>query len=167
MANIVDTAIKMEVLLIRPSQVLTNPTTSNSPQNTCLCCSNTLLRHISLRGMYWRCSSCYQEMPAQKSLQELRFTHDRVSLPKKCSPVWVRKYQRMISCRTGRGDRPAGSQSLRSKSKVKSQKGKDTEQVNLLWGFLLLTFELELSRSVSPWEKRLTSVQQLNNSPKH
>ncbi len=87
MANIVDTAIKMEVLLIRPSQVLTYPTTSNSPRNTCLCCSDTLLRHISLRGMYWRCSSCYQEMPAQKSLQELRFTHARVSLPKKCSPV--------------------------------------------------------------------------------
>ncbi|WP_190474703.1 MULTISPECIES: hypothetical protein [Oscillatoriales] len=30
---------------------------------TCLCCSDVLLRHIRLGGIYWRCSSCYQEMP--------------------------------------------------------------------------------------------------------
>ncbi|OYE04646.1 hypothetical protein CDG79_12175 [Nostoc sp. 'Peltigera membranacea cyanobiont' 232] len=30
---------------------------------TCLCCSNTLLRHVSSGGAYWRCSYCYQEMP--------------------------------------------------------------------------------------------------------
>ncbi|WP_199306682.1 hypothetical protein [Anabaena sphaerica] len=30
---------------------------------TCLCCSDTLLRHVCSRGVYWRCSSCYQEMP--------------------------------------------------------------------------------------------------------
>ena len=75
MADIVDTPIKMEARLIKSSQVLTYSTTGNSPGNTCLCCSDTLLRHISLRGMYWRCSHCYQEMPAQKSLQELRFTY--------------------------------------------------------------------------------------------
>ncbi|OKH32816.1 hypothetical protein NIES2119_24860 [[Phormidium ambiguum] IAM M-71] len=31
--------------------------------HTCLCCSNILLRHIRLGGIYWRCSHCYQEMP--------------------------------------------------------------------------------------------------------
>ncbi len=31
--------------------------------STCPSCSYTLLRHISLRGIYWRCSHCYQEMP--------------------------------------------------------------------------------------------------------
>lgn len=29
----------------------------------CICCSNTLLRHVNYRGVYWRCSRCYQEMP--------------------------------------------------------------------------------------------------------
>ncbi len=80
MAHIVDPAMKMEALLIRSSQVLTYPTTGNSPRNTCLCCSGTLLRHISLRGIYWRCGHCYQEMPVQKSLQSLRFPHTRLSL---------------------------------------------------------------------------------------
>ena len=81
MAHIVDTAMKMEALLIRSSQVLTYPKTGNSPRNTCLCCSDTLLRHISSTGIYWRCGHCYQEMPVQKSLQELRFAHERVFLP--------------------------------------------------------------------------------------
>ncbi|MBR8837371.1 MAG: hypothetical protein DSM106950_26015 [Stigonema ocellatum SAG 48.90 = DSM 106950] len=75
----------MEASLIRSSQVLTYPTTGNSQKNTCLCCSETLLRHIRLRGIYWRCSHCHQEMPVQKSLQELRFTHARdLSLPLCC-----------------------------------------------------------------------------------
>ena len=30
---------------------------------TCPCCSDTLLRHVCSRGVYWRCSYCYQEMP--------------------------------------------------------------------------------------------------------
>lgn len=42
-----------------------NPTTkqSMSDRQTCLCCSNPLVRHIRLGGIYWRCSHCYQEMP--------------------------------------------------------------------------------------------------------
>jgi ribosomal protein L37AE/L43A len=32
-------------------------------RHTCLCCSNTLLRHTRLKGLYWRCSHCNQEMP--------------------------------------------------------------------------------------------------------
>jgi len=32
-------------------------------RHICLCCSNTLLRHIRLKGLYWRCSHCYEEMP--------------------------------------------------------------------------------------------------------
>ena len=31
---------------------------------TCPCCSSTLLRHARHREIYWRCSYCYQEMPA-------------------------------------------------------------------------------------------------------
>jgi ribosomal protein L37AE/L43A len=30
---------------------------------TCPCCSQTLLRHISAKGIYWFCPNCYQEMP--------------------------------------------------------------------------------------------------------
>lgn len=29
----------------------------------CSCCSYTLLRHISLERIFWRCSHCHQEMP--------------------------------------------------------------------------------------------------------
>lgn len=32
-------------------------------RHTCICCSNTLLRHARLGEVYWRCSHCYQEMP--------------------------------------------------------------------------------------------------------
>lgn len=31
--------------------------------NSCPCCSNQLLRHIRYQGIYWFCSSCWQEMP--------------------------------------------------------------------------------------------------------
>lgn len=31
--------------------------------NTCPCCSNTLLRHISHKKVIWFCLSCRQEMP--------------------------------------------------------------------------------------------------------
>ena len=74
-------------VLTRSSQVLTHPTTGNSQQNTaigirqsmisrhtCLCCSDTLLRHIGSGGIYWRCSHCYQEMPVKKQLQSLKST---------------------------------------------------------------------------------------------
>lgn len=66
----------MQALLNRSSQALTHPKTGNSQNNTaiytrrsimrkhtCPCCSCTLLRHIRLSGIYWRCSYCYQEMP--------------------------------------------------------------------------------------------------------
>ncbi len=29
----------------------------------CPCCSNKLLRHARNRGIYWFCTSCWQEMP--------------------------------------------------------------------------------------------------------
>uniref|UniRef100_A0A832M431 Uncharacterized protein n=1 Tax=Oscillatoriales cyanobacterium SpSt-402 TaxID=2282168 RepID=A0A832M431_9CYAN len=32
-------------------------------RHICLCCSCVLLRHIGVRGVYWRCSHCYQTMP--------------------------------------------------------------------------------------------------------
>lgn len=31
--------------------------------HTCLCCSNTLLRHIRSHQIYWFCPHCYQAMP--------------------------------------------------------------------------------------------------------
>jgi hypothetical protein len=31
--------------------------------NSCPCCSNQLLRHIRHQGIYWFCTSCWQEMP--------------------------------------------------------------------------------------------------------
>jgi len=32
-------------------------------RHTCICCSDTLLRHVRSGEVYWRCSHCYQEMP--------------------------------------------------------------------------------------------------------
>jgi hypothetical protein len=32
-------------------------------RSVCPCCSSILLRHIGLKGLYWRCSYCEQEMP--------------------------------------------------------------------------------------------------------
>jgi len=29
----------------------------------CLCCHNTLLRHIRQSQVYWYCPNCHQEMP--------------------------------------------------------------------------------------------------------
>lgn len=37
---------------------------SMTNQHACPCCSHVLLRHIRLRGVYWRCDHCGQEMPA-------------------------------------------------------------------------------------------------------
>ncbi|BAZ66548.1 MAG: hypothetical protein KME28_11025 [Pelatocladus maniniholoensis HA4357-MV3] len=67
----------MKLLFNRSSQALTHFTTDNSQANTatyiwesmqskhtCPCCSYTLLCHIRLGGIYWRCGHCYQEMPA-------------------------------------------------------------------------------------------------------
>jgi len=32
-------------------------------RHICPCCSSMLLRHARSGGIYWRCSTCYQEMP--------------------------------------------------------------------------------------------------------
>jgi ribosomal protein L37AE/L43A len=65
----------MQALLNRPPQRLARPKTgkkestaihsrhSMMSKHTCPCCSYTLLRHLRLGGLYWRCSHCYQEMP--------------------------------------------------------------------------------------------------------
>lgn len=31
--------------------------------NNCPCCGTPLLRHIRQRGVYWFCTSCWQEVP--------------------------------------------------------------------------------------------------------
>ncbi|MEA5464779.1 hypothetical protein [Leptothoe sp. PORK10 BA2] len=31
--------------------------------NNCLCCNNSLLRHIRHSNIYWYCSTCRQDMP--------------------------------------------------------------------------------------------------------
>ncbi|WRH66740.1 MAG: hypothetical protein RSE13_24980 [Planktothrix sp. GU0601_MAG3] len=38
------------------------------PISTCPCCSDTLVRHIRSREVYWFCRHCYQEMPDYDSL---------------------------------------------------------------------------------------------------
>ncbi len=66
----------MQALLNRSPQRLARPKTGNSQENTaiytrhsmiskqtCPCCSYTLLRHVRLGSIHWRCSHCYQEMP--------------------------------------------------------------------------------------------------------
>ncbi len=32
--------------------------------NTCPCCGGSLLRHVRHGGLYWFCSSCWQEVPS-------------------------------------------------------------------------------------------------------
>jgi ribosomal protein L37AE/L43A len=65
----------MLILLTGFSQGLARPKTENTEstamhtrqpmmsKHACPCCSYTLLRHLRLGGLYWRCSHCYQEMP--------------------------------------------------------------------------------------------------------
>jgi hypothetical protein len=36
---------------------------SMASRQTCPCCAAVLLRHMRSSGLYWRCNSCYQEMP--------------------------------------------------------------------------------------------------------
>lgn len=31
--------------------------------NSCPCCGNSLLRHARQGGVYWFCTSCWQEVP--------------------------------------------------------------------------------------------------------
>lgn len=65
----------------RSSQRLAQTKTGNSQENivihtrllmmsrhTCPCCSYILLRHLHSSSIYWRCSHCYQEMPAFQAI---------------------------------------------------------------------------------------------------
>jgi ribosomal protein L37AE/L43A len=45
------------------NNISTEISQSMKAKHTCLCCSSRLLRHVSSEGVYWRCSSCHQEMP--------------------------------------------------------------------------------------------------------
>ena len=52
--------------------------------NSCLCCDNTLLRHVRQGGLYWYCSHCRQEMPnvtAQSVSASLRKLEKDLLLP--------------------------------------------------------------------------------------
>lgn len=46
-------------------------------ESICPCCSYTLLRHIGLRGIYWRCSHCYQEMPLYQARGIISLMHKK------------------------------------------------------------------------------------------
>ncbi|WP_016872797.1 hypothetical protein ACF3DV_10395 [Chlorogloeopsis fritschii PCC 9212] len=85
----------MQVLLNKSLQALTPSLTGRREENTaiytwhlmrikhtCPCCSYTLLRHIDLKGIYWRCSHCYQEMPVYQPLQKhtVTFTNQQKML---------------------------------------------------------------------------------------
>ncbi|WP_334943427.1 hypothetical protein [Nostoc sp.] len=45
------------------ADISTKISQSMKGKSTCLYCSNALLRHVSSKGVYWRCNYCYQEMP--------------------------------------------------------------------------------------------------------
>ncbi|MEH2027803.1 MAG: hypothetical protein V7K62_30325 [Nostoc sp.] len=62
----------MKPLLISPNNLITGCSQDHISTEitrflrgkySCLCCSNTLLRHLSSEGAYWRCRYCHQEMP--------------------------------------------------------------------------------------------------------
>ena len=67
----------IQLKLTKPLQALAHLTIGHNRQSiaqltlrqgmminpTCPCCSDILLRHIRLAGLYWRCSSCHEEMP--------------------------------------------------------------------------------------------------------
>lgn len=56
--------------LISPLSLPSTPLTtllfdqSMTNQHICPCCSYVLLRHIQRGELYWRCSHCYESMPA-------------------------------------------------------------------------------------------------------
>ncbi|MCC0175459.1 hypothetical protein I4641_00495 [Waterburya agarophytonicola K14] len=67
----------MQLVFNLSSKQLVKPGNINSTENTalyiklsmmsrhtCPCCSHKLLRHLRTGDIYWRCSRCYQEMPA-------------------------------------------------------------------------------------------------------
>lgn len=35
----------------------------NMRNNSCPCCGDSLLRHVRPGGVYWFCTSCWQEVP--------------------------------------------------------------------------------------------------------
>ncbi len=47
--------------------------------NTCPCCSDSMLRHIRQKEIYWYCLSCHQEMPNLTSLM----SHKNLSITTK------------------------------------------------------------------------------------
>ncbi len=55
------------ITLHSPNDLSTEISRFMNSNYTCLCCSHTLLRHVSSGRIYWRCSSCYQEMPVYKT----------------------------------------------------------------------------------------------------
>jgi ribosomal protein L37AE/L43A len=75
----------MQVFLNSYSQWLIEPKIGKSQEeiaqtqfslisrHTCPCCLYILLRHLGLGGLYWRCSHCYQEMPAFYQVTYLLF----------------------------------------------------------------------------------------------
>lgn len=54
----------------------------NIKTNTCPCCGDSLLRHVRHGGVYWFCTSCWQEVPLFAVSQA-----PRAEAPKREQPV--------------------------------------------------------------------------------
>jgi len=46
--------------------------------HTCPCCSSTLLRHVRLGELYWRCSHCHADMPVLESFAHSSWDLERI-----------------------------------------------------------------------------------------
>lgn len=55
---------------------------NNIKTNTCPCCGDSLLRHVRHGGVYWFCTSCWQEVPLFAVSQA-----PRAEVPKREQPV--------------------------------------------------------------------------------
>lgn len=53
--------------------------------NSCPCCGSALLRHVRKAGVYWFCTSCWQEVPllavSQKCSQDILAARSRPIQP--------------------------------------------------------------------------------------
>lgn len=62
---IMNSQITLDTLPITPTRKRLSKSASQAmvSRHICPCCGRTLLRHARSGGIYWRCSTCYQEMP--------------------------------------------------------------------------------------------------------
>jgi hypothetical protein len=55
-------------------------------QNICLCCSNSMLRHLDRDRSYWFCRHCWQEIPDRTAQRKMQINLNPLLLNSSLSP---------------------------------------------------------------------------------